>query len=145
MEHVKNAVDHNLINAALTHGSVHFARMQQDDILLSRALSPLTGSACRAHIGSVASAKGNEMSAVESGMDELRTLVNKAVGRAELKARKRESLSLKTTVQILDGGGVKLTQITGIASQGIVTLTKGQAIELMERIAADVLTHQVRS
>lgn len=54
------------------------------------------------------------MAVAESGMDELRTLVTKAVGRAELKARKRENL-------------------------------KGQAIELMERIAADVLTHQVRA
>ena len=90
-------------------------------------------------------AEGIEMAVVESGMDELKALVNKAVGRAELKARKRENLSLKTTVQILDGGGVKLTQITGVTSQGIVTLTKGQAIELMERIAADVLRAQVRA
>ena len=85
------------------------------------------------------------MAVAESGMDELGALVNKAVGRAELKARKRENLSLKTTVERLDGGGVKLTQITGVASQGVVTLTHGQTVELMEWIAVGVLRAQVRA
>lgn len=84
------------------------------------------------------------MSAVESGMDELKALVNKAVGREELKA-KRGHLSLRTTIQFLDGGGVKLTQISGVAREGMVTLTRGQAVELMERIAVGVLRAQVRA
>ena len=85
------------------------------------------------------------MSVIESSMEALGALVIKATNRAALRAKAQERLSIVTTVEFLDGGGVKLTQITGIASQGIVTLTKGQAIELMERIAADVLTHQVRA
>lgn len=85
------------------------------------------------------------MSVTESSMEALGALVNKAVDRFEVKAKAREFLSIRTTVEFLDKGGLKLTQITGVASQGIVTLTKGQAIELMERIAADVLMHQVRA
>jgi hypothetical protein len=53
-----------------------------------------------------------------------------------------ENMSLHTTVQFLDNGAVKLTQITGVASQGIVTLTRSQALELMDRIAAGVLSAQ---
>lgn len=85
-------------------------------------------------------AEGIEMAVAESGMDELKALVNKAVGRAELKARKRENLSLQTTVEFLDGGGLKLTQI-----RDVVTLTHGQAVELMERIACGVMRAQVRA
>lgn len=80
------------------------------------------------------------MAVAESGMDELRTLVNKAVGRAELKAQKREKLSLQTTIQFLDGGGVKFTQLGAV-----VTLTQGQAEALVNDYAARVLTHQVRA
>lgn len=80
------------------------------------------------------------MSVIESSMEALGALVSKAVNRAELKAKARERLSIVTTVEFLDSGAVKLTQL-----RDVVTLTKGQAIELMERIAADVLTHQVRA
>lgn len=80
------------------------------------------------------------MSVTESSMEALGALVHKAVGRFEVKAKARESLSIRTTVEFLDSGAVKLTQL-----RDVVTLTKGQAIELMERIAADVLTHQVRA
>jgi hypothetical protein len=47
-----------------------------------------------------------------------------------------ENMSLRTYVHFLDNGAVKLTQIAGVASQGIVTLTRSQALELMDRIAA---------
>ena len=80
------------------------------------------------------------MSVVESGIAEIAALVNKATGRAELRAQKRENLSLQTTVEFLDGGGLKLTQI-----RDVVTLTHGQAVELMERIACGVMRAQVRA
>ena len=63
-------------------------------------------------------------------------LVNKAVRREEVKAQER--LSLATTMQFNDNGSLTLQQVASPVCTGKVTLTRSQALYLMDRIAAGV-------
>ena len=74
--------------------------------------------------------------AFQASQATLADLVNKAVRREEVKAQER--LSLSTTMQFNDNGSLTLQQIASPACTGKVTLTRSQAIYLMERIAAGV-------
>lgn len=80
---------------------------------------------------------------IETGLADIRGQVNKAVAKAELQGRER--FSLMTTVQFLDRGGIKLTQIGTPECAPSVTLTQGQTVDLMERISAMVLRAQVEA
>lgn len=81
--------------------------------------------------------------AFQDKRQELARLVTEAAERRELTAS--EPLSLLTTVQVRDNGSLTLRQIAAPALTGVVTLTRSQAIELMERIAADVLRETARA
>ena len=71
----------------------------------------------------------NLLEAFEASRIDLANQVAKATGRAALQAARREKMHLHTTVEFLDSGAVKLTQL-----RDVVTLTRGQAEELAGRI-----------
>ena len=71
----------------------------------------------------------NLLDAFEASRLDIANQVAKATGRAALQAARREKMNLLTTVEFLDSGAVKLTQL-----HDVVTLTRGQAEELAGRI-----------
>jgi hypothetical protein len=72
---------------------------------------------------------------------ELARRVNAAVERFNLEAR--EHLSLATSVEFRHTGTVVLQQLAMPAGAGVVTLTRGQAEDLMNKIAEQIGLEQV--
>lgn len=67
--------------------------------------------------------------------------VNRSADRFALKAH--ENLSIATSVEFRPTGAVVLSQLASPAGAGIVTLTRGQAEDLMNKIAEQIGLDQV--